>query len=156
MLRDSPLGQLLRLVTRDKILLYPEEKPGFIFQADSPKQIHHEKSESHVEGLARSKTNQPGDDSASSSAEAGFDPSLARSVNDTLIVGWYGADDPSNPMNWSSSKKRIVALQIWFAYPILFAQYFQADHSKKACIPSLCIAEHQFSFQRSRESQFHV
>ena len=28
-LREAPLGQLIRLITRNKVLLYPEEKPGF-------------------------------------------------------------------------------------------------------------------------------
>ena len=27
--RESPLGQLLRAITNNRILLYPEEKPGF-------------------------------------------------------------------------------------------------------------------------------
>ncbi|KAL0930467.1 major facilitator superfamily transporter [Colletotrichum truncatum] len=31
LLRESPAGQLLRLVTRNRILLYPEEKPDFKF-----------------------------------------------------------------------------------------------------------------------------
>lgn len=29
LLRDSALGQVIRLATRNKVLLYPEEKPGF-------------------------------------------------------------------------------------------------------------------------------
>lgn len=29
-LRDAPLGQFLRLVTRNRILLYPEEQEGFV------------------------------------------------------------------------------------------------------------------------------
>lgn len=29
LIRDAPIGQLLRWVTRNKILLYPEERPGF-------------------------------------------------------------------------------------------------------------------------------
>ena len=28
--RDSPLGQLIRLMSKDRVLLYDEEKPGFI------------------------------------------------------------------------------------------------------------------------------
>jgi MFS transporter, DHA1 family, multidrug resistance protein len=29
LIRDAPVGQLLRYITRNKVLLYPEEKPGF-------------------------------------------------------------------------------------------------------------------------------
>lgn len=28
--RESPLGQLVRIIARDKVLLYQEEKPGFV------------------------------------------------------------------------------------------------------------------------------
>ena len=29
LIREAPIGQILRFVTRNKVLLYPEEKPGF-------------------------------------------------------------------------------------------------------------------------------
>lgn len=32
--------------------------------------------------------------------------------DDSLIVGWYGEDDPENPQNWSSFKKLVSASQV--------------------------------------------
>lgn len=29
LIRDSPIGQLIRFITKNRVLLYPEEKPGF-------------------------------------------------------------------------------------------------------------------------------
>ena len=34
LMREAPIGQLLRFVTRNKVLLYPEEKPGFELPAE--------------------------------------------------------------------------------------------------------------------------
>lgn len=45
--------------------------------------------------------------------ERQFDPSATeeKTPNDSNIVDWDGPDDPTNPMNWSSSKK-VVAIGI--------------------------------------------
>jgi DHA1 family multidrug resistance protein-like MFS transporter len=32
-IRDAPIGQLIRLITKNKVLLYPEEKPDFVVPA---------------------------------------------------------------------------------------------------------------------------
>ncbi|KAH8804713.1 multidrug transporter [Xylogone sp. PMI_703] len=59
LIRDAPLGQLLRYITRNRILLYPEEKPGFELPDEwntvlnsSEKEEHHRPR--HVRGLSSS------------------------------------------------------------------------------------------------------
>ncbi|KZN88963.1 Transporter [Penicillium chrysogenum] len=39
-IRESPLGQLLRAITGNRILLYPEEKPGFVLPANLEQKGH--------------------------------------------------------------------------------------------------------------------
>jgi DHA1 family multidrug resistance protein-like MFS transporter len=111
--RDSTLGQLVRWVTGNKVLLYPEENPGFAFQKTNTEEFGGEKSRSCPESLSRSRTRGAGEYSASSSSESNSDPSVPQQAGNTHIVDWYGPADPSNPMNWSPWKKRFVAFQIW-------------------------------------------
>ena len=35
-----------------------------------------------------------------------------RTATGTILVDWYGTNDPANPQNWSGAKKSFVALQI--------------------------------------------
>ncbi|KAJ6185170.1 hypothetical protein N7519_006471 [Penicillium mononematosum] len=105
-IRESPLGQLLRAITGNKILLYPEEKPGFVLPANLEEKGHPIESDHSLS------------DSPITPAPASYFPPGANSEgghtqDDTNnIVGWYGPNDPSNPRNWSSWKKRLVTFQI--------------------------------------------
>jgi DHA1 family multidrug resistance protein-like MFS transporter len=110
-IRESPLGQLLRAITGNRILLYPEEKPGFVLPANLGQKGHPVESDQSLS------------DSPITPAPASYFPPGANSegghVQDEAnnIVGWYGPDDPSNPRNWSSWKKRLVTFQIWYMSP---------------------------------------
>jgi DHA1 family multidrug resistance protein-like MFS transporter len=112
--RDSSLGQLLRWVTRNRILLYPEEKPGFVFKKEDAEQHRLEKSKSHRKGITRNGMDESQEDSLCSSTRADLDGSFAPNTTARYVADWYGADDPSCPRNWSPLKKRMVAFQIWY------------------------------------------
>lgn len=146
-IREAPFGQLLRLIYRNKVLLYPEERPGFIlppgFSNDSPPP--------EVAGAIPSPTRSPNDESndvekaeddgavlsraGSRTNTAPFSqerleveeaaeierteskPIVPQRTQDGLIlVDWYTTDDAANPQNWSSVKKTMVALQIWYGF----------------------------------------
>jgi len=100
-LRESPLGQLLRAITGNRILLYPEEKPGFVRSNSEETRYQIEPKQSL------------GGDSAI------IPTSYAAHAENEYIVDWYGPDDQSNPRNWSSGKKRFVTFQIWYISSIL-------------------------------------
>ncbi|CAG8910209.1 unnamed protein product [Penicillium egyptiacum] len=103
---DTRITSWLRAITGNRILLYPEEKPGFALVAnleENGRQIESDRSLSDSPiTLAPTSYFPPG---------ANSDP--AHTHNETRnIVYWYGPDDPSNPRNWSSWKKRLVTFQI--------------------------------------------
>ena len=47
LLRDSPFGQLVRFATRNRVFLYPEEKPGFQAPSSYDAQAGKESSSEH-------------------------------------------------------------------------------------------------------------
>ncbi|KAL4938791.1 hypothetical protein BDV06DRAFT_214830 [Aspergillus oleicola] len=94
--RDSPLGQCLRLATGRKVARYPEEQPGFELPV----------------GYLDSCQPRTG---SSSNGETYQDSEKSFNEAPIVVVGWYGPDDPDNPYNWSFGKKLWVAL-ILFAY----------------------------------------
>lgn len=109
--RESPLGQLLREITGNRILLYPEEKPGFVpsKSAETKYQIE-------------SKQSLDGNSIITPALTSDFPPDVnsdgAHTRDETKnIVDWYGPDDPANPRNWSLWKKRFVTFQIWYRPP---------------------------------------
>ncbi|CAG7939666.1 unnamed protein product [Penicillium nalgiovense] len=105
-IRESPLGQLLRAVTGSRILLYPEEKPRFVLPANLEEKGQPIESDQSLS------------DSPITPAPTPYSPPGANSEREHTqdetnnIVGWYGPDDPLNPRNWSSWKKRLVTFQI--------------------------------------------
>src|SRR5437667_5221824 len=99
-IRDAPLGQIIRYIFRDKVLLYPEEKPDFDFkpytQASSTVSVNAAGSSS------------PGDNGEIENAILLLERirSAPRRLKDsTILVDWYTANDPDNPQSWTSLKK---------------------------------------------------
>lgn len=81
--RDSPVGTVLRLLTKNRTAPYPEQLPTFELL-------------SHM----RAKEEQiPTPDSISTNGTA----------DATVVVDWYSADDQDNPHNWSTLKKTWVS-----------------------------------------------
>jgi DHA1 family multidrug resistance protein-like MFS transporter len=64
-IRDAPLGQLIRWLSKNQLLQYPEEKPGFKLPADYLMQLNPGKSHQHLV----SDSQQPGDEKPENSPE---------------------------------------------------------------------------------------
>ncbi|KAJ4515578.1 GTPase-activating protein [Exophiala dermatitidis] len=137
--RDTVAGQTLRLITRRRILQYPEERDPTLWQ----KYINREKSanvathgttapvspEEQKDAEIRpwndgnelaTPQSSPSSGSSSTILEDGeqivniasnqkVDPEKGR---DADIVDWYGPDDPENPRNWGRIKKFWVTFEI--------------------------------------------
>lgn len=100
--RDAPLGQLVRWVTGNRVLLHPEEDPKFTLERTS------------TEGLSTEES-KPRFNSPSRSLDVFSDNLDLQGEKPKHVVNWYGPNDPSYPRNWSKLKKSLVALQIWYA-----------------------------------------
>ena len=144
-LRDAPLGQIIRYLSGNRILRYLEEKPDYELPYTATITTDHSTrlSDSATLSLHEDRLEQPMDPTNVSGsptprpnerrlenqrALTGAQmtkkvPSMpvmsAHLQDDTIIVRWYTTDDPENPQMWSSSKKSFVAFQIW--YPETFS-----------------------------------
>jgi DHA1 family multidrug resistance protein-like MFS transporter len=140
-IRDSSLGQLIRLLTRNKYLLYAEERPDFVFptpitehEQQHPKENVEGDAASTSESISSSESSSDADlekvetagardlrpyFSRTSQAEAvGPQKTISRAIQPTLtsdgtiLVDWYATDDADNLMNWSTGKRTFIAVQI--------------------------------------------
>jgi len=119
-LRDAPLGQIIRYITGNRLLLYPEERPDFeppkSYTDSTPPDTSANVSGSTTPRVAAqnnlggqlTNTEHPIDRIAT--IPVAITPS--RLKDGTILVDWYTTDDPENPQVWSASKKAFVALQI--------------------------------------------
>ena len=114
-IRDSPFGHIVRLVTRNKCFQYPEEKdPGlwkkYVNQEKSGYVAHHGNTsppEEEVEELRQARGVREREGSDSSRTEVGENYNYASGVRidqekgkDQYVIDWYGPDDPQV---WRSS-----------------------------------------------------
>ncbi|KAH8424832.1 uncharacterized protein LDX57_002575 [Aspergillus melleus] len=108
LLRDSTLGQLVRFVTNNQCLLYPEEQAGFVYPGNyegaslafvpTPGLLYKSLIEVPIPGFGTTtpQSIQRDEESSSKQAEA------------VILVAWYSELDAENPQNWSSWKKTMV------------------------------------------------
>lgn len=102
LIRDAPIGQLIRFATQNRLLLYPEEREGFEY----PPTFKPLQSTSRTQNprIARPSNGQESGDLEASKPE-NVTPS-------PFLVDWYGVDDPEDPRNWSGARKGFVSFQI--------------------------------------------
>ena len=96
-LRDTPAGQLLRVVGFTASLPYPEESEDFAapsFVSASEEHLAVGRQESKISNIV----NTP--------------QQTEKQKPEAIVVTWYGVDDKDNPRNWSSSKKAWVMVVI--------------------------------------------
>lgn len=134
LIRDAPLGQVIRWVTKKKYFKYPEEEADFVF----PPEYLQGLARLGVPGIKAPPGSRPQQSEQSSSIfhnqHADQDPEKLldkpipddKSEADTLppdfvIVDWYGPDDPANPQNWTQTKKAFVGLIIFLYTFIVYA-----------------------------------
>lgn len=140
-LRDTPVEQLIRLITRNKVLLYPEERPDFQLPESYTKALeaaqHDSNAETRRPSFSSSKTISDSDKHSLrtppvTTPDSDIDPALLEKAisrnqdlntaedsttptllaDGTILVGWYGASDPANPQNWTFGKKLTATLVI--------------------------------------------
>ncbi|KAF8865556.1 MFS general substrate transporter [Acephala macrosclerotiorum] len=84
LVRDTVFGQLMRLISRNKLLKYPDELDSSLWRQ-------------FIQG------------ESVSDAEKGSSDEVEKYAH---LVTWQGPDDPENPQNWSSNRKLLVTSQI--------------------------------------------
>jgi len=129
--RDTAVGHLIRLVTRNKCLQFSEEKDpsmwkNYMDEKKSGYMAHHGTTEppeddAQMEGIGGVRTRDGRHPSDSSDATrvgqegvnhasgVSIDPEKGRDVH---IVSWYGDNDQENPQNWSLFKRCFVTFEI--------------------------------------------
>ncbi|KAI1202124.1 major facilitator superfamily domain-containing protein [Nemania serpens] len=132
--RDTACGQLIRLLSRKKLLRYPDEVDPALWKIFTHQQSSTEElvgSSDDVAVEAAPPAQRGGDDPEKnadygrrSSAqvktdEASHDPlkgtlssQRADDGQDFYIVDWYGPGDPENPLNWSEGWKFLIAAEV--------------------------------------------
>lgn len=119
LIQESVFGQLARLVTNNQIFLYQEEKPGF----ELPWKVA--QNEQNLDAITNSNRNiakethdadpiDKGDGENGTDLERKLSNVLipAKTPEGILLVNWYSADDPENPLNWPTWKKTYVTFLI--------------------------------------------
>ncbi|QDS74474.1 hypothetical protein FKW77_006707 [Venturia effusa] len=140
LIRDTAVGQILRVITKRKVLQYPEEKDPEIwkkwvseeksgnaarFGALEPPEEEEadEKSEYEKENPEDRKGRQRSADSAATSPTSVADDATVNETSGVKVDPEKGMDktvihffegDPGNPQNWSPRKKYFVTFQICF------------------------------------------
>ncbi|THY74964.1 putative caffeine resistance protein 5 [Aureobasidium pullulans] len=129
--RDAPVGQMIRWMTKNKYLQYPEEKDTSMYgkfinreksgdmarygQPNPPED--EEKEEKQDDNQDRSRHNSESSDptlrgegtTMNSASGIAVDPEKGKDVN---LVDWWGPNDPECPTNWSQGKKFFVTFLI--------------------------------------------
>jgi DHA1 family multidrug resistance protein-like MFS transporter len=122
LIREAPVGQLLRFITGNRVLLYPEEQPDFVLPDFYQKALNI-RSKSSCSSANSSVI--PIKDDVQTNKGSGGD--LEKSIgviaserrcpspitsDGSILVDWYTEDDQANPKNWSNCKRAIVAAMI--------------------------------------------
>jgi MFS transporter, DHA1 family, multidrug resistance protein len=129
LLRETPAGQAIRLLSRNRLLRYPEERPDFEIPRQYLDELNRAENPGNVTESDTLKDVISNADTplSSSSLHEGDDVESLRQVHSLtvrrtksipiapqktsdgiILVDWYTNDDPANPKNWSSLKKSFV------------------------------------------------
>ncbi|KAJ6072148.1 hypothetical protein N7499_010162 [Penicillium canescens] len=131
LIREAPVGQLIRWLSRNRLFQYPEEKIDFALPP-AYKQAFSKYSKSESQSLdinVPPSCNECGQ-SNSPSCPSGYqgEPSSRQewdakkihkdivpkeTADGMIVVDWYTTDDPSNPQAWTQTKKTFVSFIIF-------------------------------------------
>lgn len=132
LIRDSPFGHIVRLLTRNKVLQYPEERnpdlwKKYVHQEKSGFMAHHgttDAPDEHAPELeeahgVRSREDNRSNASSHTHVPDGVNEASGVKVDtekgkDKHVIDWYGPEDSQNPRNWSRPKKFFVTFEICF------------------------------------------
>lgn len=123
--RDAPVGQMIRWVTKNRVLQYPEEKDPSIWeqyvnvdmsanmarhgQPTPPEDEVDDQSHPRHSSESSGRTLQGEDVTINQASGKPVDPEKGK---DITMIDWWGPTDPENPQNWSTAKKYFVTFQI--------------------------------------------
>jgi len=112
----QPFGLVARILTGNKVFLHPEEKPDFALPeayitVTGTEEVW--RGDGNVPKRSEPKLldTQPLDEDEDPHSMAAI---ARRLPPGTILVDWYGPDDPANPHNWSLPKK------LWTTFVILY------------------------------------
>ncbi|KAJ5673661.1 major facilitator superfamily domain-containing protein [Penicillium longicatenatum] len=126
-IREAPIGQLVRFLTNNRYLQYPEEKPGFELPEPWIQIMQGlEASKSHTENPESRDQRQNSDQSDAISHTSTLQEDCEMNAGDlekiksipitpkktkdgAILVDWYYTDDAENPHNWSNLKRGLLA-----------------------------------------------
>lgn len=111
--RDAPMGQIIRSLTKFKLLRYIEEQPGFEYPRSGPASERRRYSFSSTRRLFNAADFELKDD-AFRLASQELEHAKPATNTEEVIVDWYSGSDPENPQNWSALKKGFVTSLIWY------------------------------------------
>ena len=137
LVRDATFGQIIRFLTRNRYLQYPEEKPDFQLPpsyrndaeslSSGPEDEVKEKEEVVEEPepahLAKTSSNTVGERTVPTDLERQLTQASLKNEESkpiepiktsdgVILVDYYSTDDPANPQNWSLKKKALIGAQI--------------------------------------------
>uniref|UniRef100_A0A0D2YAW8 Caffeine resistance protein 5 n=1 Tax=Fusarium oxysporum (strain Fo5176) TaxID=660025 RepID=A0A0D2YAW8_FUSOF len=125
-IRDAPLGQIIRFVTKNRLFKYPEEHLEFelpaawnqlLSNADHGYACHTgtETPSTIVNPTADQNTIEGLDiESKALDTDGTTDAAPNATENGVILVDWYSDQDPANPQNWSNLRRALVGLIICF------------------------------------------
>jgi DHA1 family multidrug resistance protein-like MFS transporter len=112
MLRESSIGHIVRFLSRDKLLSWPNEYARFdsalkrVDGSSKPELTDAIKEKSHIEDLEA--------ETPTFTKDTIPKPLYTtRASEGMLLVGWYSTHDDENPQNWSNLKRYSVGILIW-------------------------------------------
>jgi DHA1 family multidrug resistance protein-like MFS transporter len=142
LIRESPLGEVIRFLSRNTLFKYPEEYPGFEIPKQYLTQLASEKPlpsgapydstsfddtpERDIEGFSMTRTKSRAETAPYSNERLRVEQQLAiqrtqtipivpaKTADGIVLVDWYTTDDPANPQNWSRGKKAWVTFVMCF------------------------------------------
>ncbi|KAH7110812.1 major facilitator superfamily domain-containing protein [Dendryphion nanum] len=107
-IRDTSFEALVRLVTRNRVLKYPEELSDFQLPAPYTKLLEAAELRSKDESLSPSTHSEKSNSARPGPAETDEDTFEPKVLADgTIIVDWYGPRDLANPQNWTLFRKLV-------------------------------------------------
>ena len=132
LIRDTPIGQIIRFLSSNRYLQYPEEKPNFqlpqewldilnessddnqapvtSYNEDSSSPGGPEPAHGNLSGIVESQSRHETEPSMNNLEKVHSTPITPRKTKDgTILVDWYLTDDAAKPHNLTSRRRFAVA-----------------------------------------------
>ncbi|KAJ5925815.1 hypothetical protein N7454_007325 [Penicillium verhagenii] len=128
-IREAPIGQLIRFLSKNKYFQYPEEKPDFKLpetwiqmmqsleasknQAGNPEPKEERQNSDQSDVISHTSTLQEDRETNLNAADLEKVKSIPitpkKTKDGAILVDWYYTDDAENPHNWSNLKRALLA-----------------------------------------------